>query len=91
MAEDGTYAIEFSFHLVDVVAGAAVRAEIQADIDVVRAGVEQTDLNSRVSRYWRNQADTDEIYVDGTHTIDLLADDQIEVRFSVAEASACHL
>ena len=72
----------------DVVAGAAVRAEIQADIDVVRAGVEQTDLNSRVSRYWRNQVDTDEIYVDGTHTVDLLADDQIEIRFSVAESSA---
>ena len=87
VSEDGTYSVEFSFHLVDVVAGAAVRAEIQADIDVVRAGVEQTDLNSRISRYWRNQVDTDEIYVDGTHTVDLLAGDQIEVRLSVAEAS----
>ena len=48
-----------------------------------RRNVDLTDLTARTSMYWRGPDDTDEIYVAGTHTVDLLADDQVEVRFSV--------
>ena len=70
-------------HVVDDAAGTTGRAQVQADITILRAGVAMTDLTARTSMYWRGPDDTDEIYVSGTHTVDLEDEDQIEVRFSV--------
>ena len=86
VASDGTYLVEFNVHVVDSAAPVNARAQVQADITVVRAGTALTDLTARTSLYWRGADDTDEIYVSGTHTVDLDADDQIEVRFATVAA-----
>ena len=86
VATDGTYLVEFNVHVTDSAAPTTARAQVQADITIVRAGSMLTDLTARTSMYWRGQDDTDEIYVSGTHTVDLDADDQIEIRFATVAA-----
>ena len=85
VAETGTYLVEFNIHIVDDAGPTTGRAQIQGDIVVISAGVMQTDFTARTSMYWRGQNDTDEIYISGTHTVDLLADDQIEIHFSTGD------
>ena len=76
----GTYAIEYSLFVQDVVSvGPATRDVILADIVVIRAGSIVSDLTSRWSKYFRAQDDTDAVYLSGTHTVDLQADDEIEL------------
>ena len=84
VGNDGTYLIEFNVHVVDDAGSTTGRAQIQGDIIIMRAGVDLTNFTARTSMYWRGQDDTDEIYISGTHTVDMQADDQIEVRFSTA-------
>ena len=84
----GTYAIEYSLFVQDVVsAGSAARDVILADIVVIRAGSIVSDLTSRWSKYFRAQDDTDAIYLSGTHTVDLQADDEIELLVYMDTAS----
>ena len=83
VASAGSYLVEFNIHATDMVAPVNTRAQIQGDIVVIRAGVPQTDFTARTSMYWRGSDSTDEIYISGTHTVDLLAEDQIEVHFSL--------
>ena len=83
VASAGSYLVEFNIHATDMVAPANTRAQIQGDIVVIRGGVPQTDFTARTSMYWRGSDSTDEIYISGTHTVDLLAEDQIEIHFSL--------
>ena len=85
VSETGTYLVEFNIHIIDDAGPTTGRAQIQGDIVIIRAGVMQTDFTARTSMYWRGQNDTDEIYISGTHTVDLLADDQIEIHFSTGD------
>ena len=88
VSELGTYLIEFNIHIVDAAAPSQQRAQVQGDIVVIRDGAQLTDFTARTSMYWRGQDDTDEIYISGTHTVDLLADDRIEIRFATSVAEA---
>ena len=84
---DGTYATDFSLYMSD--STAATRSEIRAEIVVLRAGAEVTDLRTPFARYYRDNAATDEFYISGSIAFDLLADDQIQLLISeMANSSA---
>ena len=84
--EDGTYAIDFSLYMED--STAATRSEIRAEIVVLRAGAEATDLRTPFARYYRDNVATDQFYISGSITLDLMADDQIQLLISEMANSA---
>ena len=77
---DGTYAIDFTLYMMD--STAATRSEIRAEIVVIRGAAEATSLRTPFARYYRDNTSTDEFYLSGSITLDLLADDEIQLLIS---------
>ena len=78
--EDGTYAIDFTLYMAD--STASTRSEIRAEIAVIRAAAEATALRTPFSVYYRDNTVTDEFYLSGSVTLDLEADDEIQLLIS---------
>ena len=77
---DGTYAIDFTLYMSD--STASTRSEIRAELVVIRGAAEATDLRTPFARYYRDNAATDEFYISGSMTLDLVADDQLQLLIS---------
>ena len=78
VAAAGRYQINASI-LVDVTSGGAQRDAVEGDIVILRAGVVVAGLDTRGTAYVRATAVSD-LHITVSHAVDLLADDQIELR-----------
>ena len=78
--DDGTYAIDFTLYMMD--STASTRSEIRAELVVLREAAEVTALRTPFSVYYRDNTVTDEFYLSGSVSLDLLADDEIQLLVS---------